>query len=143
MGEKIGSCALTFAQIKNNFDFFSELLTTKNWSVCADFSPIKNLSDVIQKVDLACHCHTQSPRQNIGPCALTQSEKKSDFHSAFFSELLTTKNRSVCAGHKTYYLQHEVEPKFRFRKLTNLHISKMSAMPFSPSRRRYHDRPFS
>ena len=32
-------------------------------------------------------------------CALTQSEKKSDLHSDFLSELLTTKNRSVCAGH--------------------------------------------
>ena len=137
MGEKIGSCALTFAQINNSFDFFSELLTTKNRSVCADFSPIKNLSDVIQKVDLACHCHTQSLRQNIGPCALTQSEKKSDFHSAFFSELLTTKIGPCALG-----IRHTI-CSMRFRKLTNLHISKMSAMSFSPSRRRYHDRPFS
>ena len=40
----------------------------------------------------------------IGSCALTQSEKKSDLHSDFFSGLLTTKNRSVCAGHKIYIL---------------------------------------
>ena len=32
-------------------------------------------------------------------CALTRSEKKSDLRSDFFSELLTTKDRSVCAGH--------------------------------------------
>ena len=40
------------------------------------------------------------PAIKIGRCALTQSDKKSDLHSDFFSELLTTKNRSVCAGHK-------------------------------------------
>ena len=44
---------------KNRFDLFSEVLTTKNRSVCADFSPIKNRSDEIQQWDLACHCHTQ------------------------------------------------------------------------------------
>ena len=42
IGVKIGSCALTFAPIYNRSDLFSELLTTKNRSVCAHFSPIKN-----------------------------------------------------------------------------------------------------
>ena len=55
-GVKIGSCALTFGPIKYRSDFFSELLTTKYWSMCADISPIKNRSD------LACHCHTQKLR---------------------------------------------------------------------------------
>ena len=44
IGVKIGSCAMTFTQIENSSDFFSELLTTKN-SPC----------DVIQHRDLACY----------------------------------------------------------------------------------------
>ena len=44
IGVKIGSCALTFGPIENRSNFFSELLTTKNRSVCADFSPTINRS---------------------------------------------------------------------------------------------------
>ena len=38
---------------------FRQFAIKQNWSVCSDFSPIKNQSDVIQQKGLACHCHTQ------------------------------------------------------------------------------------
>ena len=41
IGVEIGSFMLTFGLIKDQSDFFSELLTIKNPSVCADSSPIK------------------------------------------------------------------------------------------------------
>ena len=60
IGVKIGSCALTFGPTKIGPIFSWKLLTRKNRSVCADFSPIKiGVSDVIQQWDITCHCHTQ------------------------------------------------------------------------------------
>ena len=44
--------------------------------------------------------HTIAPIKNRSVCADFRPEKKSDLHSDFFSELLTSKNRSLCAGHK-------------------------------------------
>ena len=67
----------------------------KSRFVCADFSPIKNRSDVIQQWNLVCYCHTQYLRYNIGPCALTFGPRKS--LSDFFTELLATKKSVVCA----------------------------------------------
>ena len=42
-----------------SLNLFLELLRTKNRSMCADFSPMKNRSDIIQQWDLACYCRTQ------------------------------------------------------------------------------------
>ena len=60
----------------------------KNRSVCADFWSGKKLVRFFSEL-LASESRS---------CALTQSEKKSDLHSDFFSELRTIKNR--CAWHK-------------------------------------------
>ena len=44
---------------KENQAFPSENLSViKNQIVCANSSPIKNQSDVIQQWDLSCHCHS-------------------------------------------------------------------------------------
>ena len=75
IGVKISSCALTFAPILNRSDLFSELLTTKNRSVCADFSPIKNRSHPTMRPRLLLS-HTIVPIKSRSVCADFWSEKK-------------------------------------------------------------------
>ena len=58
IGVKINSCVLTFGPIKNRTFPSDNLSVIKNQSVCTDFSSIKNLSDVNQQWNHACHCHS-------------------------------------------------------------------------------------
>ena len=48
IGVKISTCARTFP--------LENLSEIRNRSMCADLSPMKNQSDIIQKRDIACHC---------------------------------------------------------------------------------------
>ena len=97
--QKIGPCVLSSVQLKSEWRhptmrprlLLSQTISPiKNRSVCADFWSEKKIGPIYSRSFLL---------QKIGRVADAVREKKSHLHSNFFSELLTTKNLSVCAGH--------------------------------------------